>query len=64
VLQIRADGTTSSTNLALSASAYVRSLWVAGPNNAYVAAFANLVLHWDGRRSICSRGPARSAGCS
>ena len=48
VLQIRSDGTTSSTSLALSASARVTGFWVAGPNNAYVGAYANVVLHWDG----------------
>lgn len=51
VLQIRADGTTSQTTLALSASAYVTGLWVAGPNNAYASAYSNLVLHWDGSGS-------------
>ena len=35
-------------------------LWVAGPNNAYVSAYANLVLHWDGsgswKRDIMTSG--------
>ena len=47
-LQIRADGTTSTTDVQLSTSAHVTGLWVAGPNNAYISAYANLVLHWDG----------------
>jgi len=47
-LQIRADGTSSTFDLQLSTSAYATDLWVAGPNNAYISAFANLVLHWDG----------------
>ena len=60
VLQLRADGTTSQTNLALTASARVTGLWVAGPNNAYASAYANLVLHWDGsgtwKRDIMTSG--------
>src|SRR5262245_3527058 len=48
VAQIRADGTIMQSSLALSGSAYVTGLWVAGPNNAYASALANIVLHWDG----------------
>jgi hypothetical protein len=59
-LQIRADGTSAATDLQLSTSAYVTGLWVAGPNNAYVSAYANLVLHWDGsgtwKRDIMTSG--------
>jgi hypothetical protein len=59
-LQIRADGTSSVTDLKLSTSAYVTDLWVAGSNNAYISAYANLVLHWDGsgawKRDIMTSG--------
>ena len=59
-LQIRADGTSSATDLQLSTSAHVTGLWVAGPNNAYISAYANLVLHWDGggtwKRDIMTSG--------
>jgi hypothetical protein len=50
-LQVRADGTSAATTLTLSGSAYPTGLWVAGPNDAYVSAYANLVLHWDGSGS-------------
>ncbi|HEY7371751.1 MAG TPA: hypothetical protein VIF57_06200 [Polyangia bacterium] len=51
VLQVGADGTKSTSSLALLNSAYVTGLWVAGPGNAYASAYANVVLHWDGSGS-------------
>jgi hypothetical protein len=51
VLQVHADGTKSTSSLALLGSAYVTGLWVAGPDNAYASAYANVVLHWDGSGS-------------
>ncbi|HEY7371671.1 MAG TPA: hypothetical protein VIF57_05785 [Polyangia bacterium] len=60
VLQIHADGTLSTSSLALLGSAYVTGLWVAGLDNVYASAYANLVLHWDGsgtwKRDILTSG--------
>ncbi len=60
VLRIHTDGTFSTSSLALLGSAYVTGLWVAGPDNVYASAYANLVLHWDGsgtwKRDILTSG--------
>jgi hypothetical protein len=65
VLQIRADGTMSTSSLALLGSAYVTSLWVAGPDDVYASAYANLVLHWDGsgswKRDVMTSGTTFSS---
>jgi hypothetical protein len=48
-VKVRPDGTMGgSWSLDLPPGAYVTGLWVAGPDNVYVATYANVILHWDG----------------